>query len=269
MQDEPSDAAVEGDHSGDPGTGWTERPVGPLAAPRRHRRRTDWRLGGRAVSRWDTSVLVSAAVGGGIGVLAAVLVARISAPWAPTVSLLALWAGLLGAVVWAFIRARPAGILTFRPTDLVWGLGVGLGLRLLQGLSSDANSAPFPSSASFSGILSAGNVPDFFTAGFAGPVIEEFFFRAVLLIALYQLFRRSLGHVAAGVTAAFTSAGAFICLHAAFGALTLSDGLQLFLVGVACSGLVIMTGRIWGAVLAHIVYNVSFVLLGVLGTALA
>ncbi|WP_295844826.1 CPBP family intramembrane metalloprotease [uncultured Microbacterium sp.] len=214
-------------------------------------------------------MLLAAAVGGGIGVLAAVLVARISALWAPTVSLLALWAGLLGAVVWAFVRARPAGILTFRPTDLVWGLGVGLGLRLLQGLSSGANSAPFPSSTSFSGILPVGDVPDVFTAGFAGPVIEEFFFRAVLLIALYQLFRRSLGHVAAGVTAIFTSAGAFICLHAAFGALTLSGGLQLFLVGVACSGLVIMTGRIWGAVLAHIVYNVSFVLLGVLGTALA
>ncbi len=194
--------------------------------------------------------------------------ARVTAPWAPTVSLLALWAGLLGAVVWAFVRARPAGILTFRPTDLVWGLGVGLGLRLVQGLLSDANSAPFPASASFFGLLSVGNAGDIFAAGFAGPVIEEFFFRAVLLVALYQLFRRSLGHVAAGVTATLASAGAFICLHAAFGALSLSDGLQLFLVGVACSGLVIMTGRIWGAVLAHIVYNFSFVLLGVLGTAL-
>lgn len=214
-------------------------------------------------------MLVSAAVGGGIGVLAAVLMARIAAPWAPTVSLLTLWAGLLGAVVWAFVRARPAGILTFRPTDLVWGLGVGLGLRIIQGLSSDANSAPFPSSASFSGMLSVGNAGDAFAAGLAGPVIEEFFFRAVLLVALYQLFRRSLGHVAAGVTATLASAGAFICLHAAFGSLTLSDGLQLFLVGVACSGLVIMTGRIWGAVLTHIVYNVSFVLLGILGTALA
>ena len=195
--------------------------------------------------------------------------ARVTAPWAPTVSLFALWAGLLGAVVWAFVRARPAGILVFRPTDLVWGLGVGLGLRLVQGLLSDANSAPFPSSASFFGMLWVGNAGDVFAAGFAGPVIEEFFFRAVLLVALYQLFRWSLGHVAAGVTATLASAGAFICLHAAFGALSLSDGLQLFLVGVACSGLVIMTGRIWGAVLAHIVYNVSFVLLGVLGTALA
>lgn len=214
-------------------------------------------------------MIVSAAVGGGVGVLAAVLVARVPAPWAPTVSLLALWAGLLGAIAWAFVRSRPAGILGFRPTDLVWGLGVGLGLRIVQGQVSDANSSPFPSSASFSWILSMGGANDVLAAGFAGPVIEEFFFRAVLLIALYQLFRRSLGHLTAGLTATLASAGAFIFLHAAFGALTLSYGLQLFLLGVACSGLVLLTGRIWGAVLAHVAYNFSFVLLGVLGTALA
>lgn len=269
MSDEPSDTAPGAVRGGLPLAEWGRSAPEPQTAPRRHRRRTDWRQGGRAVSRWDTSVLAAVGIGGGAGVVVAGLVARIPAPWAPAVSLLVLWAGMLAAVAFAFTRARPAGLLALRPTDLVWGVGVGLALRAAQGFASGANSAPFPSSNVKTGEGPAELLGDALAAGLAGPFVEEFFFRAVLLVALFQLLRRNLGYVAAALTATLVSAGAFICLHAAFASLSLADGLQLFFVGAACAALVVLTGRIWGAVLAHVVYNVTFVLLGLIGVALA
>ncbi|MDR6691215.1 membrane protease YdiL (CAAX protease family) [Microbacterium sp. 1154] len=210
-------------------------------------------------------MFVAVAVGGGAGVVGALLVGWIQAPWASGVSLATLWLGMLGAVAFAFRRARPAGLLKLRATDLLWGVGLGLTLRVAQGLASQANSNPFPTSVSSTGGLSASELGNALAAGLAGPLIEEFFFRAVLLVLIYQAFRRSLGHVAAAVTATLASAGVFVCLHAVFASLTLADGLQLFLVGVACSALVLLTGRIWGAVFAHVVYNAILILLGILG----
>ncbi|MDF2045933.1 CPBP family intramembrane metalloprotease [Microbacterium sp. Kw_RZR3] len=106
------------------------------------------------------------------------------------------------------------------------------------------------------------------SAGVIAPVVEEFFFRAVVLVATYQLLRRSTGAPAAAVTSALVSAGGFVLLHAAFSAEGLTDGIQLFIVGATCSALVLLTGRIWGAVVVHIAYNVSFLALVVLGSVL-
>lgn len=242
------------------------RAFDPRSAHRR--RRTDWRQGGQAVRRWDTAVIASVAIGGGFGIIVAGLLNGIHQSGWSAASLVALWTGLLGAVTFAFSRARPAGLLRFRPIDLVWGAGVGLALRITQGIVSDANNSPFPSSSS---TVDMSSLDDFnvLAAGLVGPVIEELLFRAVLVVTIFAMLRRSVGPVAAAVTATLASAGSFVCLHVAFAPLTLIDGLQLFLVGVACSLLVLLTGRVWGAVLAHVFYNLGFVVLGVLGAALA
>lgn len=239
----------------------------PATPGRRRRKRTDWRLGGTAVRRWDLAVLSAALIGVGLGVVGGGAVSRIAAPWAATASTVVLWLGLGGAVAFAFARSRPAGLLRFRPIDVLWGVGLGLGLRLLQGWVSGADAAAFPSAMALDGGLPSGWwLTEAIPAGLVAPLVEEFFFRTVVLVAVYQLLRRSVGGVAAGVTAALVSAGGFVLLHATAGALTLVDGIQLFAVGGTCALVVLLTGRIWGAVLTHVAYNVSYLVLVVVGT---
>lgn len=245
-----------------------QRTATDTAAPgRRRRKRTDWRLGGTAVRRWDLSVLSAALIGVGLGVVGGGAVSRIPAPWAPLASTVVLWLCLGGAVVFAFLRSRPAGLLRFRPIDVLWGVGLGLGVRLLQGWVSGADAGAFPSAVSLDGGLPSNWwITEAIPSGLVAPVVEEFFFRTVVLVAVYQLLRRSVGGVAAGVTAALVSAGGFVLLHATAGTLTLTDGIQLFAVGGTCALVVLLTGRIWGAVLTHVVYNVTYLALVVVGT---
>lgn len=233
----------------------------------RSRRRTDWRLGGRAVRRWNTRVLIGAFLGGGAGLLTSIVLGQSAWNWGTIISPLALWTGLVCGVVFAFSRARPAGLLNFRPQDLLWGLGLGLGLRAVQGFAAQVNTRPFPTSG-WGGEITSINfwLTEIAPAGLIGPVIEELFFRAVLLVTVFQLLRRGLGSISAGLTAALVSAGSFVLLHASFATLSLPDALQLLLVGLVCAGVVLVTGRIWSAVLAHMVYNASFLVLIVVGT---
>ncbi|KTS04907.1 Abortive infection protein [Microbacterium testaceum] len=229
----------------------------------------DWRLGGRAVARWDASLLAVVAASVGVGLIGAAVVGRIGAPWASLASTVTLWLGFTVAILFAIVRARPAGLLRFDPVDLLWGLCIGLGLRGLQGWWSGSASVSFPTAGALDG-----NLPgDWWLtvalpAGLLGPVIEEFLLRAVVLVALYQLLRPAVGALAAGLTGLLVSAGAFVLLHVAFGAMSLIDGVLLFTVGAVCSLTVLLTGRIWGAVLIHVVYNVSFLALVIVGTAL-
>ncbi len=149
---------------------------------------------------------------------------------------------------YAFARARPAGLLRIRFTDLLWGLSLGLALRALQGWASGADMTAFPSASSTPGVPSrTWWLTEFFPAGFMGPVVEEFFFRAVVLVVVYQVFRRSVGMTAAAVTALLVSAGLFVLLHGMRGSLPLTDGIMLFAIGAVCGLLVLLTGRLWGA----------------------
>lgn len=237
--------------------------------PRRRARRTDWRQGGRAVRKWDGTVLAVALIGVGVGVVGGGLVSRAAVPWAGFASTLVLWAGMVAAIVFAFARSRPAGLLRFRAIDLLWGVALGLALRVLQGVLSGADVAVFPSAPTLDGSLPASWwLTEAVPAAIVAPVVEEFFFRAVVLVCVYQLCRRSLGGVAAGMTALLVSAGGFVLLHASAGGLTLADGVQLFAVGGTCGLLVLLTGRIWGAVLTHVVYNASYLVLVVIGSTL-
>lgn len=137
----------------------------------------------------------------------------------------------------------------------------------MQGWLSNANGAGFPAApaGSFSG--NSWWLAEVLSAALLAPVLEELFFRGVILVVVYQIFRRSVGSLAAGVTALLVSSGTFVILHAGFGSVTLSDGLQFLVLGASCSLLVLLTGRVWAAVLVHVVYNVSYVLLLAVGTA--
>lgn len=232
--------------------------------------RDDWRLGGRAVRKWDRALLGTWCISVVAGVVAALAVARWVRPVDGILVQAPLWVGLAVATVLALGRARPAGLLRVRFSDLIWGVGLGLGLRAVQGVLSGSALLPFPRW----GADAVWQTPKWWMTEIlppliVGPLLEEFAFRAVLLVAVFEVLRRSVGSLAAGVTALLVSTGAFVCLHAAFSPLTLLDGLQLFAVGAACALLVLLTGRVWGAVFLHVVYNATFLALMTVGAVLA
>ena len=195
------------------------------------------------------------------------LLARLVPSTGAVASLLPLWAGLIAPVALLLARARPTGIVRFRATDLMWGLGLGLLLRLIQGASERADLQPFPTVSAAGGPFSgAWWIEQGLAAGVVGPVVEELFFRAVILVLVYRLLRRVTGAVAASVAALLCSAGSFVLIHQVFAPLSVSAAVQLLLVGALCAAVVLLTGRIWGAVLAHVVYNVTFLGLGLIGS---
>ncbi|MBD8218532.1 CPBP family intramembrane metalloprotease [Microbacterium sp. CFBP 13617] len=206
----------------------------------------------------------------GLGVSGAGVVEWLSGSPNSIFSTSALLVGLGAAVLFAFVRARPAGLLRLKPIDVLWSIGVGLFLRLTVGGLAGANSAAFPT-AGGEGAVSRSDwwLTYALPAGLVGPLVEEIFFRGVLLVVIYQLLRRSVGALAAGVSSLLFTSAAFLMLHAFFSPLAVVDGLQLLLVAFTCGLLVLLTGRLWPAVLAHVVYNGSYLVLVLAGSVLA
>lgn len=251
---------------------WTDGDEQTAAARRGSSRppRRDWRLGGRAVRTWNRKLLTLWCILVAAGIVSALAIERWVRPPEGVLVQAPLWVSMAVVVGVAFRRARPAGLLRLRFSDVIWGIGLGLLLRSVQGSLSGADSLPFPGSGS--GAFAQAPrwwMTDVLPTLIVGPFLEEAALRAVLLVTVFQLLRRSVGSLAAGLTALLVSAGAFVCLHAAFSPLTLSDGLQLFAVGATCALLVLLTGRFWGAVVVHIVYNATFLALVTMGSVLA
>ncbi len=176
------------------------------ASTRVQRRRADWRLGGRAVARWDQRLLLIVLASSLTGVFGALLLDQVAQLWAALASLVVLWVGMAGAVFAALLRARPAGLFKFRLVDVVWGLALGLALRLVSGAFTSAANPSFPAVPTVDGSIPphwwwSEAVP----AVAVAPVLEETFFRAVILVTVYQLFRGSVGALPAAVTALLAS----------------------------------------------------------------
>lgn len=187
------------------------------------------------------------------------LIGQLPVAVAPGLSVVILWLGLSVAGVCAMTRGAPAGLLRFRPGDIVWGLSAGALLRVIQGVLSDANSLPFPRPLGGVGWgQRLGGVPVEVLLGLGAPIVEEFFFRGVLLVTVYQLSRRSLGYRGASALSLSVSVFGFVILHLFFDSMSLTEVVEIVLVGTACSVCTLATGRIWGAVLIHLVYNASF-----------
>ncbi|MEV5071128.1 CPBP family intramembrane metalloprotease [Microbacterium sp. LMI12-1-1.1] len=242
-------------------------------APRRSRRgsheaRTDWRLGGRTVLRWREALLAVALVSLGAAVLLGSLVATVwDSPWAAASATVLIWIGMLGPIVWAFTRSRPIGLLRLRAIDLLYGLVPGALLRTTQGWIEglDGSAATLPTLLQVDGSWALSTIAlDVVAPIVVAPLVEEFFFRAVVLVALYTVLRRPFGKLTAGLVAALASTALFVLVHGISGDGGASGVVSLSLLGMVCALLVLLTGRIWGAVLVHAVYNASYVGLGLL-----
>jgi membrane protease YdiL (CAAX protease family) len=186
---------------------------------------------------------------------------------------IALWLGMAVPVALAFARSRPRGLLRFRPVDLLYGIVLGGVLRLAQGWFEQAAAGgpvPFPSYPTIDGQLSSSWwFADALAPVVISPVIEEFFFRGVLLVVIYTVVRRALGKRVAAFVAVVVTTGVFVAAHTLNGALGWDDVASYALVGIVCGMLVLLTRRIWGAVLVHIVFNATWVALATAGTLLS
>jgi membrane protease YdiL (CAAX protease family) len=239
------------------------------AYPRRSLRGSDWRLAREASFGWTGRRAAVELALVGLGIIGSSLLNGVTQPWAEVASTLSLWSVLVAGLFFAFRRASPNGLLRFRPYDLLLGAVVGLLLRLVQGLTSGANAGPFPTLFEPDGTLTplwwfTYSLP----TGLIGPTVEELFFRGLILVSVYQLGRLRWGPLAAGVSASLASAGSFVLFHAVFAPPSLQGAVQLLVVGVTCAALVLLTGRIWGALFCHVMYNVTFLAIAMIGTIL-
>ncbi|MDR7112937.1 membrane protease YdiL (CAAX protease family) [Microbacterium trichothecenolyticum] len=283
MPDQPSDAAPTVDlwslqpPAGSSAEVAAEPAPADDAAPRRSRRssheaRTDWRLGGRTVYRWREGLLAIALISLGAGVLLGSLIAAVwDSPWAAASATAIVWIGMLLPVVWAFTRSRPIGLLRLRAVDVLYGVVLGALLRTTQGWIEGLDGTP----AEWPGLVQVGGsiplssmIVDVVGPVVVAPVVEEFFFRAVVLVSLYTVLRRPFGKLTAGMVAALGSTALFVVMHGISGAADVSGVVSLSLLGLVCALLVLLTGRIWGAVLVHVVYNASYVALALLASAM-
>jgi membrane protease YdiL (CAAX protease family) len=240
-----------------------------VAPPAEHVRRLDWRLGGRTTARWNERLLAVALLSLGVGVVVGALVERLAAgSWGSPTGTAILWVSMIVPVIWGFARSRPIGLLRFEAVDVVWGLGIGILLRIVQGwLAAAGGDTALPSYPTIGGGLPIGWWFDGVLAPvLIAPTIEEFFFRGVVLVSVFTIVRRTFGGVAAAVVAIIGSTGLFVFVHALTLSLGVADVLSLTALGLATGAIVLLTGRIWSAVLVHIVYNATFVVLALAGT---
>lgn len=240
---------------------------------RRPRTRRDWRDGGRSTRRWGWEVFGWAVLALGVGLIAsATLVTVLGGEVGATLSIIVTWLTLLAAIILAFTRSRPRGLLRFHPVDVLYGVALGGMLRLAQGWIAGAaeGSTAWPSYPSIDGRLPPRWwFDELLSTVVIAPVLEELFFRAVILVAVYTAVRRLAGRAFGAVAATLSSIGLFVVAHAVLAPLTLAATAPLGLLALVGSILVLATGRIWGAVLVHVVYNVTWVALATIGTLLS
>ncbi|KAF2413440.1 hypothetical protein B1729_09985 [Microbacterium sp. B35-04] len=180
--------------------------------------------------------------------------------------LLLLSAPLIAAVILAVRvsgdRFAPAtGLRGFSWIDIAAGIGVGLLARALVELAAPtAGGLGAGLGAGLGGAEEAGVVAATVVA-LAGavlvtPFIEELFFRGLLQRALADALTDA-GPAVAGVVAVLVSTAAFTALHVVAAGSVVGVGLVLgtVAVGLGCGILSLLTGRLGGAITAHIVYN--------------
>lgn len=192
-------------------------------------------------------------------------------------SYLVVWLPLLAAVLIScfMLGSRSLGRdigLRFRPLDLLWGLTLGVIARVI---------ATILEIAGYGQMGSAGAILDepahdlwwvfavILAPVLVSPLIEEMFFRGLVLRAVSRAAtdngatrRWALG-IAVGV-----SASTFALIHlinAGSPTAALVIGLSTFLFGLGAGALAAVTGRLGGAMVAHVVFNTLVVLPAALG----
>ena len=180
-------------------------------------------------------------------------------PWvARALDIVVLLSPLVAAVVLAIALAASRGffrrvVLGWRWTDAVLGLAAGLVMRAIIELVA-------PTSGTLVGgfgIVSVAAIVVFaIGAVFITPVVEELFFRGIVLAALLDLCA-SLGRVMAAVVGIAVSSAAFVALHVSplGGSVAWGTVLAPLLVGLGCGILFALTRRLAAGVVAHVVFN--------------
>lgn len=184
--------------------------------------------------------------------------AQVFAGWPPVVlavTLVALTMGPLAvAVVVAGARNRdgigaPAGFVRGPWSDVAIGAFAGLVVRALVEIAAPTGEASgfVPSAPALAVTLVA--------AVLFAPLVEEAFFRGLVLGAVADALANRLGRRAIAVVAVAISTAAFAATHAIAGGLQPALLLGTTLTGIACGTLAVVTGRIWAPVAAHVVFN--------------
>ncbi len=241
----------------------------PPLRRRRQSRNRPWREGGASTARWGADLLGGAIVATGAGALGArAATLLLPAGDAPAAAQAVIWVSFAAPVAVAWSRSRPRGLLRFRALDLLYGVVLGVILRLCQGAlaQSAAGPVPWPSTPTVRGSLPEGFIGDVVAGVAIAPVLEELFFRGVVLVCAYTVVRRWSGRVAGGVAATAISSALFVGAHLLVETVSAADVWALTLVGVVTAALVLGTGRIGAAVVTHVVFNATGFALVVVGT---
>ncbi|GAA5205034.1 CPBP family intramembrane glutamic endopeptidase [Microbacterium kyungheense] len=148
-------------------------------------------------------------------------------------------------------RVGPAtGLRPWRWLDVLAGLAVGLALRAVVELfvpTTGTLGGPF-------GTVTAAVVVAAIASVVLAPLIEELYFRGLVQRALGDAL--AAGRLLAGAVAILISTAAFVLLHmASYAGATLGQIVAWALVGLGCGILTLFTGRLGGAIAAHLVYN--------------
>ncbi|MEI3865714.1 CPBP family glutamic-type intramembrane protease [Microbacterium sp. CCNWLW134] len=155
--------------------------------------------------------------------------------------------------------ARATGIRHWIWTDLLYGLFVGIVARAVVELVA-------PTLGGFGGPLGGALTGDATialaiaasAAVLISPIIEELYFRGLLVRALFDALSDA-GRIGASIVAVTTSTAAFVLLHVVAAGSLVPVGLIIgsLVVGVGCGVLTVVTGRLWAAIAAHVLYNAS------------
>jgi membrane protease YdiL (CAAX protease family) len=187
-------------------------------------------------------------------------------------SYLVVWLPLGIAVLVAARVARRAGgerlfaRPLFRPIDLLWGVGVGL---VMRGISAGIEIVTLGRMSGTGLQLEIDPAMAWFILLVApvlvGPVVEEVFFRGLALPALRDATDASGAKPATSlIISVLASSLLFAALHTLESptpTLALVTGLSTFAFGLAAGLLAVFTGRLGGAIVAHVVYNGMLILL--------
>lgn len=226
-------------------------------------------------TRWARTRLAIALVGfAAAALLAATMRAGVQLPQ-PLDALggyVLVWAPLLGAVLLArFAILAPPGSasvlgLVFRPIDLLWGLAAGLVLRIVVSVLEVVVYGSLPATAgggvpTGSALIVGSFIVAVLAATVIAPVVEELFFRGLLLRSVHGSLPGRAAWVAVAISAVL-----FALLHvvvASGPSEALVTGIGTLLVGLGTGTAAVLTGRLGPAIVTHVVFNASVLVLGV------
>jgi len=161
--------------------------------------------------------------------------------------------------------------LRFRPLDLLWGLTLGVVARVLATIVEIAGYGRMGSSGATLGepvhdlwwVFAALVAPVILS-----PFIEEMFFRGLVLRSVRGAVSGGVSRNAAAATAVVVSAALFALVHvidSASPTATVVIGVSTFVFGLGAAALTVVTGRLGGAIVAHVTFNALVVVPALLG----